>query len=296
MTIVGTPISYPAITAGMSRKDLREYAARNLFDMVEGTASSGSTTTIVDTDLVRFANDYWNGAQVYIATDTAGQAPQTETAWVTDFVQSTGTLTFAPALTAAVGASDTYQLYTYVTKADIDRALARAAVGTPIATSLTPKTDSCDYYLTCITGLSRAAQIARVGWRSGGDVTRQPVYLRDFQMEDAEAQITLRLSNTLSADDHLWIEYYADANYLNTDERRINLAPRLVLARALIELIEMVMQRQDAAGNQLWGQRLRYWQEVETKESRRNPPLTGRVKQRIWSSYSSSGLWKGFSS
>ena len=269
---------------GVTRKTLRESIARKLFGMIEGTADSGGTTTIVDADLSRYANDYFNGAQAYIVTDAGGAsaAPEGETSWVSDFVSSTGTLTIAPALTAAVGAGDTYQVFMQVSKADIDRALAYAAAGTMIATSLTPKTDSVDYYLCDIIGLTRGSQIARVGYRPHGDVKIQPGYIRDWLWEDAEAMITLRLSRTLNSDDHLWIEYPIDHTYFVDDTRILIMTPRLVEARACIELCEQVMHQQDANGAALWGTRLRYWQDVEKLERQRNPPHSGRVKLTNW--------------
>ena len=74
-----------------------------------GTVDSGSTTTLVD-DALTQADDYWNDYTVKIVTTTDSLAPQGETATVTDFVAGTDTLSFA-ALTAAVGAGDTYKLY-----------------------------------------------------------------------------------------------------------------------------------------------------------------------------------------
>lgn len=79
---------------------------------VEGTADSGSTTTLVDATRTE-ANDYFNGLFVEVTDATNGYREQTR---ITDFDHTTGTLTFG-ALSFAVAAGDTYKI-----------------VGTPIVT------------------------------------------------------------------------------------------------------------------------------------------------------------------
>lgn len=70
-----------------------------------GTASSGSTTTIVDLNRIE-SDDFWNGGKLFILpTDDTGKISEHT---VTDFVKSTGTLTFTPALSGGV----TTQSYT----------------------------------------------------------------------------------------------------------------------------------------------------------------------------------------
>lgn len=70
-----------------------------------GTASSGSTTTLVDLNRIE-SDDFWNGGKLFILpTDDTGKISEHT---VTDFVKSTGTLTFTPALSGGV----TTQSYT----------------------------------------------------------------------------------------------------------------------------------------------------------------------------------------
>jgi hypothetical protein len=76
-----------------------------------GTATGGSTTTLIDT--VNFKNideDYFNDGSVFVLKDSAGAsaAPEKEFSLVTNFVNDTQTATFSPALTAAIAAGDTY--------------------------------------------------------------------------------------------------------------------------------------------------------------------------------------------
>ncbi|MFC1995671.1 hypothetical protein ACFLVM_02200 [Chloroflexota bacterium] len=76
---------------------------------ISGTATGGSTTTLVDIYTLTHADDYWNGYVVHIVITTDGLAPQGERQAVTDFVQSTRTLT-TNAFTVAIGAGDIYTL------------------------------------------------------------------------------------------------------------------------------------------------------------------------------------------
>ena len=65
-------------------------------EVVHGTAESGSTTTIVDTELKRFEDDYFTGG---LATNLTND----ETREITDFVSSTGTVTISTATATASG-------------------------------------------------------------------------------------------------------------------------------------------------------------------------------------------------
>jgi len=74
-----------------------------------GVVNSGSTTTIVDATRRKENDDYFNEGTIWVLYDAGGAAaaPEGEFAIVSDFVQSTGTLTFE-AITAAVAANDRY--------------------------------------------------------------------------------------------------------------------------------------------------------------------------------------------
>ena len=73
-------------------------------------ATGGSTTTIVDTARTE-DDDTWNGGTAWIITDAGGASAAPEGEWgvVSDFVNSTHTLTIAE-VTAAVASGDTYGL------------------------------------------------------------------------------------------------------------------------------------------------------------------------------------------
>jgi len=73
-----------------------------------GTADAGGDTdTIIDAELTQ-ANDYWNNALVTITETTDHNAPEGETAVVSDFAAATDEITLATALSAGVDAGDTY--------------------------------------------------------------------------------------------------------------------------------------------------------------------------------------------
>jgi hypothetical protein len=80
-------------------------------------ATSGSTTTLVDTKLADELadgneDDIYNGGTVIVITDAGGAnaAPEGEFSRVTDYVASSTTLTFSPAMTVAPAAGDTVMI------------------------------------------------------------------------------------------------------------------------------------------------------------------------------------------
>src|SRR3990170_1504342 len=93
--------------------------ARELGIVVEGVATGGSATTLIDTNDLTQADDYWNGASLWILRDSAeaAAAPEGEFAIVSDFATTGDTLTLrnvaagtGNALTAAAAAGDRYAL------------------------------------------------------------------------------------------------------------------------------------------------------------------------------------------
>lgn len=72
-------------------------------------SAAGSTTTLVDTVGRKEVDDYWNEGTIWITEDAAGAsaAPEGEFSIITDFANSTSTITFG-ALTAATAQNDKY--------------------------------------------------------------------------------------------------------------------------------------------------------------------------------------------
>lgn len=92
--------------------DITYRLAREALNVREGTATGGSTTTIVDTNDRDEPDDYWNNGTAWVIYDGAGAsaAPEGEYSVISDFVNSTSTLTLRTTLTAAVAATDRYAL------------------------------------------------------------------------------------------------------------------------------------------------------------------------------------------
>ncbi len=272
---------------GHTRVTLREEVAR-FFGLHTDVATglTPTTATLDDTKLARFANDYWINSSLYIKTDAGGAAaaPEGESSFVTDFVASTGTLTFSPVMTVAPAVGDTYQLYRHVTKADIDTALKRVCAGGEVATSLTPSTTTLDYDLTCAPGLWRRQQIVGVYRRELADTTTLPYRIVGWQLEDAEGQLMLRLPYLLNSTDALWIVYRTGEDYMPAaDTDRVNLPLALMRARAVVYLIENQLTGMAGADLDLWGQKLRYMKELLQQEERAYQPPAGRVHMHQWS-------------
>lgn len=92
--------------------DLVLRTARQLDVVVEGIATGGAVTTIVDNPNRAEADDYWNNGTALIIHDAggAGAAPQSEYRMISDSASATWTITVGTAFSAAVGAGDRYGL------------------------------------------------------------------------------------------------------------------------------------------------------------------------------------------
>jgi hypothetical protein len=87
---------------------------REIGTLMEGTATGGSTTTIIDTNDRTEVDDYWNGGTAFIVYDAggAGAAPEKEYSVISDSASSTKTITLRSTLTAAVASGDKYAVCT----------------------------------------------------------------------------------------------------------------------------------------------------------------------------------------
>lgn len=122
--------------------------------VLEGKASTnGTTSTIVDTALTgKFDDDSFKEALVFIRKTTDGLAPQDQFSVLTGFVDSSGTFTFSPAVTAASGSGDYYAiadpLFQLVTvQRLVNQALRRMGILSLIDTSLTTSSNTLEYTL-----------------------------------------------------------------------------------------------------------------------------------------------------
>lgn len=85
--------------------DVSLKVVKEVMDVIEGTATGGSTTTLVDSALGALPNDHFNNGRLWIKSGTHAGEIYT----VTDFTTSTGTVTFA-AVTGAIAAGVRYSI------------------------------------------------------------------------------------------------------------------------------------------------------------------------------------------
>lgn len=100
----------------ITREELLQRVLRETGIGQYGTATGGSTTTIVDTTKLKstqFNSQKWVGGWARIVYDAGGAAaaPEGEISPITTYAPSTGTITVNPAFTAAPAASDRYELW-----------------------------------------------------------------------------------------------------------------------------------------------------------------------------------------
>jgi len=86
--------------------------ARALGVVVEGVATGGSATAIIDTVERVEADDFWLGGTAWILYDAGGlgASPQGKYSFISDFVQSTATITLRNTVTDAVVSGDRYAI------------------------------------------------------------------------------------------------------------------------------------------------------------------------------------------
>ena len=110
----GTPIIWGSYEDDMTYSlfDLTYKVARELGIVHEGTATGGTTGTLIDTYDLNQANDLWIDGSIWVLYDAggAGAAPQGQFAIASGSTASTSTVTFRSALTAAVASGDRYAI------------------------------------------------------------------------------------------------------------------------------------------------------------------------------------------
>ena len=102
---------------------IRARLSSKVGDLITGTPDSGSSTTIVDT-MLREADDYYNKHRYkcYIY-DGTNEGEERE---VSDWVQSSNTLTLAPSYTAAIDTTSLYELHKIFFADDLLKAINQA--------------------------------------------------------------------------------------------------------------------------------------------------------------------------
>lgn len=90
--------------------------AHNLEALHVAVATDGTTTTLADTQLPVLGydqDDLFNGGTIFFLVDAAADTNAVDkTRYISDYAQSTGTITFTPAMPFAVAAGDKYGVMT----------------------------------------------------------------------------------------------------------------------------------------------------------------------------------------
>ena len=166
--------------------DLTYRVARELNVLLEGTATGGSATTLIDTVYLDQDDDYWNGGTVWVTYDAGGAdaSPQGKYRRITDHDNGTYKITFTPTVTDAIVntdlyavADDEFPLYTIVSQ--INRSLAdMGRIVYTDTTTITIAADQTEYTLP--TGLA------------GGDL--KEVWIQGDD-DDADANLWIPIRN-----------------------------------------------------------------------------------------------------
>lgn len=83
------------------------------------TATGGSTTTLIDTGALKQADDFWNKSHLWHVDDLYSRI-------ISDFVNSTSTITFLEPASEAITASDEYEIWSRWSANDANDAINRA--------------------------------------------------------------------------------------------------------------------------------------------------------------------------
>src|SRR3990172_74529 len=241
--------------------------------LVEGVATGGSTTTIIDTVVRTEPDDYWNGGDALIIYDAggAGAAPQGEIKRITDFVSSTSTIT-AGTFSVSVAASDRYAImrraygenvrWSDVITQKINQALlALGPIETVDTTTITIATDQTEYELPLA-----AKQDLRKVWLQVDNTDANDnrwIEFNDWYIETkgAGSKSLLVLNRQLATGYKLKLVYLSDHTRLNAYTDKLNeIVPmQRVLYPATRDTFLWMKQ---VTGKTNWDEDIRRWEEL----------------------------------
>lgn len=188
---------------------------------VQGTATGGSTTTLIDTNALRLTeNDYFNEGTLFIKNDSSGTANDKLFAKIKDYTQTSKTIEIFDTLSEAIAAGDTYAAATrryplFVVENKINNQLFLDGYIPGEDTSLTTVADQLEYTLP--SGASR--DLRQVLFAASDDSNANdwtPVLNWDIQKTATGTADTLVLSYELPAGQTLWLRYGKQHDELTT--------------------------------------------------------------------------------
>lgn len=107
-----------SVTLAQARREIASRAA----EFIQGTATGGSTTTLIDTNTLQYVDSFWNEQTVLFTSGTNNGVQRK----VQTFTSASSQATLYSAATAAVVSGDTYELYRRFSPTDIKTALNAA--------------------------------------------------------------------------------------------------------------------------------------------------------------------------
>jgi hypothetical protein len=211
-----------------------------------GTATGGTTTTLIDTDALRLTeNDYYNEGTLFILKDQAGAggAPENEFGKIKDFTQTTKTVLLYDALTVAPAAGDTYGVANrrfplFLIREKINNALFMDGYIPGEDTSITTVASQTEYTLP--SGVSRDLRQVLVSTNDDSNMNEwTPVVNFDVQKTATGTGDTLVLAYELEAGQTLWIRYAKqhDEMTVASDELDEAIHPDRIVYAAAAELL-----------------------------------------------------------
>jgi hypothetical protein len=255
----------------------------------QGTATSGSTTTLIDTGRSE-VDDAFNGGTVWIISDAGGAsaAPEGEWATISDWVNSTGTATIST-LTASVGDGDVYVIATARYPLDvlisaINSELIKYWVPRWDKTSLDVIADQSEYTLP--SGIHKYNLINVYETTTSDSNENRPVHLSyEVHTADAGSQHTLEIkSRNITSGNNIWLEYLSHPTPISAATDTIDEAIRLpnLVAHAAARAILISMQTYGSANDMDKDLRKELKEEAEKLDRRypqRIPSKRGNVNE-----------------
>lgn len=178
----------------------------------ESVATGGGATTLADSTATAEANDFWNGGTIFFKSGAGGRINTCVV--ITDFVQSTGTFTFATG--AALGAGITYLSLTKAfPKAELLRSVNTALMRQPIVSedeTTAIVEDQYDYALP-----SGVSKIMRV--YTGNDTDG---WVENNTWHERNGEVSFYTSLPADSSDTIRLVYRGNHGVVNADSDTIN--------------------------------------------------------------------------
>ena len=231
--------------------DLTLKLAKKLGAVKENIATGGAVGTLIDTDHLIEADDFWNEATIWIVRDAAGAggAPENEYSGILNFTQSTGVAGFHDDMSVAPAVGDRYAIalprypiqdLIYL----INSALEQMAVSFT-DTSLSSVSSQTEYDLPSVAqnyDLRQVWEQRRTGAANDNQWVKH--YDWDIQRTDTGSPDKLIFATAPVGNRLLKLEFVDQHPelFVASDELRENVHPDLVVANAAVIAMERRLQ------------------------------------------------------